>query len=119
MALIKCPECGKEISDKSSACIHCGYPITDTAKKQNTVSSITSSDDGQKQSEVEKYVLLGDDLRIAEKYPDALDRYIKAADLGSAHAQLWIGNFGSIIKVGVYPDRYEKKYRHICRNLIK
>lgn len=28
MALIICPECGKEVSDKSSACIHCGYPIS-------------------------------------------------------------------------------------------
>lgn len=27
MALIICPECGKEISDKSDACIHCGYPL--------------------------------------------------------------------------------------------
>ena len=27
MALIKCPECGKEISDKAKACIHCGYPL--------------------------------------------------------------------------------------------
>lgn len=27
MALIKCPECKKEISDKSQNCIHCGYPI--------------------------------------------------------------------------------------------
>ena len=27
MALIKCPECGKEISDKSDKCINCGYPI--------------------------------------------------------------------------------------------
>ena len=27
MALIKCPECGKEISDKSEKCIHCGYPL--------------------------------------------------------------------------------------------
>lgn len=27
MALIICPECGKEISDKSSNCIHCGFPI--------------------------------------------------------------------------------------------
>lgn len=25
--LIKCPECGKEISDKSKQCIHCGYPL--------------------------------------------------------------------------------------------
>lgn len=29
MSLIKCPECGKEISDKSEICIHCGYPIKD------------------------------------------------------------------------------------------
>lgn len=25
MALIKCPECGKEISDSCDKCIHCGY----------------------------------------------------------------------------------------------
>ena len=27
MALIKCPECGSDISDKATVCIHCGYPI--------------------------------------------------------------------------------------------
>ena len=27
MALIKCSECGKEISDKATTCIHCGNPI--------------------------------------------------------------------------------------------
>lgn len=27
MSLIKCTECGKEISDKSNQCIHCGYPL--------------------------------------------------------------------------------------------
>lgn len=27
MALIKCPECGREVSDKAQTCIHCGYPI--------------------------------------------------------------------------------------------
>ncbi len=27
MSLIKCPECGKEISDKALACPYCGYPI--------------------------------------------------------------------------------------------
>lgn len=30
MALIKCPECGKEISDKAAACIHCGCPMQPT-----------------------------------------------------------------------------------------
>lgn len=38
MALIKCPECGKEISDKSKACIHCGYPLDRTAKENITLS---------------------------------------------------------------------------------
>lgn len=27
MALIKCAECGELISDKASACIHCGYSL--------------------------------------------------------------------------------------------
>ncbi len=28
MSLIKCPECEKEISDKSTVCIHCGFPLS-------------------------------------------------------------------------------------------
>ena len=31
MALIKCPECGKEISDKAAACPNCGCPIKDAS----------------------------------------------------------------------------------------
>ena len=27
MALIKCPDCGKEVSDKAKNCIHCGCPL--------------------------------------------------------------------------------------------
>lgn len=27
MPLMNCPECAKEISDKSTVCIHCGYPL--------------------------------------------------------------------------------------------
>ena len=30
MALIKCPECGKEISDKANACPNCGCPLGKT-----------------------------------------------------------------------------------------
>lgn len=33
MALIKCKECGKEISDKATKCIHCGAPIEIEVKK--------------------------------------------------------------------------------------
>ena len=27
MALIKCPECGKDISNRTEKCVHCGYPV--------------------------------------------------------------------------------------------
>ena len=29
MAMIKCPECGKEISDRAEVCPGCGYPVED------------------------------------------------------------------------------------------
>lgn len=29
MALIKCPECGREVSDRATACPNCGYPIAE------------------------------------------------------------------------------------------
>lgn len=27
MALIKCPECGGQVSDKVPTCVHCGFPL--------------------------------------------------------------------------------------------
>ena len=33
MAMINCPECGKEISDTVKNCIHCGYPIKKPKKE--------------------------------------------------------------------------------------
>ena len=35
MAIIKCPECGKEISDKADVCIHCGFPLTHILPEQD------------------------------------------------------------------------------------
>ena len=37
MALINCPECNKEVSDKASACIHCGFPLTITIHKDEEI----------------------------------------------------------------------------------
>lgn len=35
MALVQCPECGKEISDFSEKCIYCGYSISVNAQNNN------------------------------------------------------------------------------------
>ncbi len=32
--LILCPECNKEISDKATVCVHCGFPIRSVIKKR-------------------------------------------------------------------------------------
>lgn len=37
MALIKCSECGREISDKAEACPGCGAPVSVTVKQQSQV----------------------------------------------------------------------------------
>lgn len=34
--LIQCPECGKEVSDKSDKCIHCGY-----LKQETIINGVT------------------------------------------------------------------------------
>ena len=31
MAMIKCPECGNQVSDRAKVCIHCGCPIEELA----------------------------------------------------------------------------------------
>lgn len=56
MALIKCPECGKEISDQAKACIFCGYPIPKakpTVKTDDTEQLPLKEEIIEQQSEVE------------------------------------------------------------------
>lgn len=43
MSLIKCPECGKEVSDQSHICIHCGYPLSNNAKNNENICLINDS----------------------------------------------------------------------------
>ena len=35
MALITCPECGREISDRAEASPNCGFPITKSEEMDN------------------------------------------------------------------------------------
>ncbi|GEM_PF-5747784 len=37
MALIKCPECGRDITDTNEKCIHCGCPIIKTKGKKKKI----------------------------------------------------------------------------------
>ena len=43
MALIKCSECGKEISDKAEVCVNCGNPINQKQESKVMVYGYTES----------------------------------------------------------------------------
>jgi hypothetical protein len=42
MALVKCPECAKEVSDQAVACPHCGLPLSGKATAPNPSPSQSS-----------------------------------------------------------------------------
>lgn len=54
MALIKCPECGKEISDKAQSCINCGCPICKQSNSLGAGNSENIEDGGKIKISVRK-----------------------------------------------------------------
>ena len=49
MALIKCSECGREISDKASSCPHCGCPVTGTEELVEKLAVEKNDSEGNKE----------------------------------------------------------------------
>lgn len=62
MALIKCPNCGKEISDKAIRCVHCGYVLK---KESNSPKREESNKNGHEKVPTRKE-------NIIEKEPEKL-----------------------------------------------
>jgi uncharacterized membrane protein YvbJ len=52
MAIIKCPECGQDVSDMAQVCIHCGYPLNketlDSTKSDEKVSLVNKLSEKKK-----------------------------------------------------------------------
>lgn len=77
MALIICPECGKEISDQSKQCIHCGYPISEIVTPHRTDERICIVNG----KEIYLHFLL-DNIEKKEKF----DRLVRTIDCDSTTA---------------------------------
>lgn len=60
MALIKCPECGAQISDRARKCPSCGCPIEEILKEMSTQDEqkIIKEVDDQKQDRKKKKMVL-------------------------------------------------------------
>lgn len=68
MALINCPECGRQVSDKALSCPNCGYPISSVSsapeiKKPREVKVFFHRDSAFKGSAIKGIVLI-DDKRV-------------------------------------------------------
>lgn len=55
MALIKCPECGREVSNKATTCIHCGTPLIVEKKVKVKIPPFCTGMFNQKATEVEVF----------------------------------------------------------------
>ncbi len=67
MALIKCPECGKEISDRAARCPKCGIPMEKILfllqqSENDTVSKVTEDNNTQVQQEKDNSIVLDNKL---------------------------------------------------------
>lgn len=59
MALIKCPECGKEIDDVSAICPECGFPLSAPLSKAVAKSAIESASSVIEDSEHQEILVSG------------------------------------------------------------
>ena len=53
MPLITCPDCKKKVSDKASACIHCGCPLNDQGKNLPMTSAVAENSSQRKATLIE------------------------------------------------------------------
>lgn len=60
MAMINCPECGKEISSNAESCPYCGSPVWKGQAKKQTVSSyVTITSNKSKKTALMLCIFLG------------------------------------------------------------
>lgn len=52
MALINCPECGKEISDKAASCPNCGCPIKIISSENTHMQKMHEKDNHSEKNKV-------------------------------------------------------------------
>ena len=93
MALINCPECQKQISDKAPVCPHCGCPATHFAdywEKEEEAKKQAEIDAAKKQEEKEKRNV----IKEAEK-----DQLQKEGTLKKLILNCWVAMFFGIIFV--------------------
>ena len=77
MALIHCPECGKEVSDQAPACIHCGYPLAKAREERFALVLLSLNSDYAGIVRTVQLELLIDDHAAAKDLVDHLPALLR------------------------------------------
>ncbi len=90
MAIIKCPECNSEISDKSLTCIKCGCPINGGTNTDNKNLKISYPKDGRPATPKIKVFING---RQIGEYADGTENELQVNESGTL---LFKGSFRKV-----------------------
>ena len=102
MGLIKCPDCGKEISDRAKVCINCGAPIEKTSDESRDKSHIIIRSSKKTLGPLVFYVIYLDGQKVKKmKHAETYDFYIeKDVELTVKLSGAYAKKCSTIIKLG-------------------
>lgn len=133
MALIKCPECGKEVSDRAKACIHCGYPLAEIAHVEEVLSVEAPITDENRQTTSKETdegieynslaLMYQNGFETSPDYLKAEEYFLKAIELGSEAAKrnyaLFANNRGVAYAYGTGVEKDYSKAEEYYLKAIK
>lgn len=112
--LINCPECGREVSDMASVCIHCGYPIhAMNRQKQEQRSQPPKPPSDQKPKKSKRMKLPNGFGRITELKGKNLRKPFRA--MVSDGKDMYGRPIGRLLKPNAYFETYNEAYRALMQ----
>ncbi len=123
MALINCPECDKEISDKAISCPNCGVPINEKPTVENNDEYLCCPKCNSKDLHTEKKGFSGKNAVAGAVLTGGIG--LLAGTIGSNDIQIHCLKCGNKFKAGeakivsnkieVYDDELDNKMLNICK----
>jgi len=96
MALIKCSECGRDISDKAAACPGCGAPVSPTSNKQSPVPAVVHYDRATDTFSGTMVLMVKLAMRAVQKIGWKLDTANEALGLVTFQTGMTLGSWSGV-----------------------
>lgn len=114
MALINCPECNNNISDRAKVCIHCGFPLDEYTSSMNHKRDVCKIDGVEyNMSDLKDYVLSKqrrEEVSIFNKSQELIKMIPGFTTLAAANLMLEIEKTGSVPAI-FDAKQYEIKFK--------